>query len=135
MLDNVTSLYVLAGHIPESYELVFCTETTPFEVIQSLLLRCILPTTHNASLHPVYCLVNVQLLPQKVQIQALHFIKHRLLDIEEKPKFSLVIIGHEGILMSSLQQFVINNWMTLPSDQLTEVKMKIKFALFLFFQG
>jgi hypothetical protein len=129
-LDYVTSLYATCGHMPEPYELLFCTESTPLELIQSVLFRCILNTKHNSrpNFPPLYCLVNIHNLTTNVQIEAIKFIKRLLLDdLDESKQYSLVLIAGntQGQLVSSLQKYVRSRHSPLGNEDLENVFKQI----------
>ena len=112
ILHLVTTLYVQCGHLPEPYELLFCSETTTFETVRSFLLRCWFARKYSEvdGNTTLYCLANFQLISSRVQLDIIEYLSE-FMESEEKPKFHLVMVGVStstgGHLLNWLQQYQI----------------------------
>jgi hypothetical protein len=126
VLDCITSAFVSAGHVPTNYELLLCTPSTPWELVQAILLRAVLKTKHNDqeySFHPFYCIANVHLLQQPIQLQAISLIQK--LEEDYDWPCSVVIIGAECLLVSSLHDYVVPRFIPLQQQEITTVDISL----------
>ena len=94
---------------PEPYQIVFCSSQTMWEELHLLLQRCF---AHSKKLHhqSLYCIANVELLPNELQFKLVNAIKEKQIsyqssETKENADYQLALICRGGDHHHIVEQF------------------------------